>query len=421
MQFSIEELERIRHGRSRFMAMAATYCLGVYNDQFYKQAAALIAVTTGQKELQGLALILLSLPFVIFSAYAGWFADRFPKRDIVVLAKIFELLAMVVGAYGIITLNWYCIMAMVFMMGLQSTIFSPALNGSIPELYPEKYVMQANSYLKLVTTVALLLGMSMAGMALDADWVFESEKSGYFLVGIVAVAVAVIGVIVSFGAKKIDTPKTKNRFPIEGPWSSVLDIHYFKKDDMLFKALLCCMFLYAVSSTVIIAINDLGLMLSLSKTQTSYLIAALMLGIPVGALIANKLSDKYSWHKYILKAAFIMGVLLISTGFIIDPGQNGAEQMYKIILLFLLVGTAGGVFLIPVTSFIQTRPAAHEKGRAVATQNFLDFIGVIMGGGLYYLIGSKVSALTFLMIFGGIAIAFALIIKFNGEESCSKE
>ena len=416
MRFSLEEIEQIKHGRSRFMAMAATYCLGVYNDQFYKQAAALIAVSTGQKELQGLALILLSLPFVIFSAYAGWFADRLPKRDIVVFAKLFELLAMIVGAYGIVTLNWYCIMAMVFMMGLQSTIFSPALNGSIPELYPEKYVMQANSYLKLVTTVALLLGMSLAGVALDAHWFFSSEKSGYFLVGIVAVAVAVIGVIASLGTVRIDTPKTTKRFPIEGPWSSVLDMFQFKKDDMLFKALLCSMFLYGVSSTVIIAINDLGEMLSLSKTQTSYLIAALMLGIPLGAIIANKLSEKYCWHKYILKAAFVMGMLLISSGIIIDPTQNGSEQMNVIILLFLLIGAAGGIFLIPVTSFIQTRPAAHEKGRAIATQNFIDFIGVIIGGALYYLIGAKISALSFLMIFGVIAVAFSLIIKFNGDE-----
>ncbi|THB67378.1 MAG: MFS transporter [Gammaproteobacteria bacterium] len=414
MQFSKEELMQIKSGRSYFMAMAVAYCLGTFNDNFYKQAAGLIAVDLGEEQLQGVAIILLALPFVLFSAYAGWFADRFPKRNIVIFSKALELLAMLVGAYGIITVNWYCIMAMVFIMGLQSTIFSPALNGSIPELYPEKYVMQANSYLKLATTVSVLLAMSIAGTVLDCRWFGDSAESGYYLVAITAVVAALIGVVASLGSAKADSPKTKNRFPWEGPWGSVLDIIYFKKDKLLFRAFLCSMFIYGVSVTVITSINALGKTLGLSKTLTGLLTAAIMLGIPLGAFIANKLSERVSWQRYILKAAFVMGVLLLLSGLLIDAGQKGAEQLYLLIPLFLFTGVAGGVFLIPVTSFIQIRPAADEKGRALATQNFLDFIGVIIGGGIYFLISERVSALTVLMIFGGIAVAFSLLMNFKG-------
>ena len=59
--------------------MVTTYSLGVFNDNFFKQAAMLLAVAAGKSELQGTAAILFSLPFILFSAPAGWLADKFIK------------------------------------------------------------------------------------------------------------------------------------------------------------------------------------------------------------------------------------------------------------------------------------------------------------------------------------------------------
>ena len=38
--------------------------------------------------------VLFSLPFILFSAWAGWLADRLPKNRMVVWSKIMELAAM---------------------------------------------------------------------------------------------------------------------------------------------------------------------------------------------------------------------------------------------------------------------------------------------------------------------------------------
>ncbi|EKD36313.1 MAG: Major facilitator superfamily MFS_1, partial [uncultured bacterium] len=80
--------------RGKFLAMAVTYCLGVFNDNYFKQAAMLMAVSAGLSGLQGTATVLFALPFVLFSAWAGWLADRFPKRGVVIWAKALELAAM---------------------------------------------------------------------------------------------------------------------------------------------------------------------------------------------------------------------------------------------------------------------------------------------------------------------------------------
>jgi len=167
MKNSTGDMQEVKAARGRFLAMAATYFLGVFNDNLFKQAALLLAVTAGLSGLQGTATALFSLPFILFSAYGGWLADKYSKRQVIIGVKFLELFAMVLGAYGIYTMNWTWILAMVFLMGLQSAFFGPALNGSIPELYPRWYVTKANALLKLVTTLAILLGMAFAGIALD--------------------------------------------------------------------------------------------------------------------------------------------------------------------------------------------------------------------------------------------------------------
>jgi MFS family permease len=90
--------DEIRRARGKFAAMAATYFLGAFNDNFYKQAMMLIAIASGKPEFQGYAAVVFTLPFVIFAAPAGWMADRFSKRKVVIWSKVLELAAMIFGA-----------------------------------------------------------------------------------------------------------------------------------------------------------------------------------------------------------------------------------------------------------------------------------------------------------------------------------
>ncbi|MCY2925470.1 MAG: MFS transporter [Planctomycetota bacterium] len=161
---------QIRQARGKFVAMAGAYCLGVFNDNLFKQAAALVALYIAHDAgLQNLGAIMFTLPWLLFAAPAGWLADRFPKRHIVIASKALELAAMLCGAAGIILVNWPLILTMLFIMGLQACIFSPALNGSIPELYPPTYVIKANSFMKMLVTAGNLVGIIAAGLLLATE------------------------------------------------------------------------------------------------------------------------------------------------------------------------------------------------------------------------------------------------------------
>src|SRR5579864_8860355 len=104
-----------------FWGMTATQFLGAFNDNLYKQAALLVCTDmalrqNSQVDLQDVAMALFALPFVLFSGFAGYLADRTSKRRIVVLCKIAEIGIVALGAVALLHNHFYLVLAVVFLM-----------------------------------------------------------------------------------------------------------------------------------------------------------------------------------------------------------------------------------------------------------------------------------------------------------------
>jgi len=398
---------QIKQGRSKFIAMAATYFLGAFNDNFFKQAALLLAVSAGLNQLQGTATILFALPFILFSAGAGWLADRYSKKHVVIGVKLLELVAMLIGAWGMITLNWNGILAMVFIMALQSTLFGPAINGSIPELYPYEYVTKANALLKLVTTLAILMGIAFAGFAIDQGSSETLYQAGRTLVAGVVVTVSAVGVLFSFGVVKRPAQGTTAPFPWFGPLNSAKDFYHLRHDKPLCFALIGDAFFYFLASLVLLILNTFGIQqLHYSSTVTSLLIVALMVGICAGSFLAAKWTSVERWTHILFPASGGLALGLIVCGFV--PQFPEAIQMPVLIGALVISGCCGGVFIIPQSSFIQVRPAANERGKVIAVSNFGAFIGILISGKLFAWLDLTTSPSVAMLVSGGLTLAVAV-------------
>ncbi len=405
---SLEIQQQIKDGRASFIAMAITYFLGAFNDNFFKQAALLLAVAAGMSQLQSSATMLFSLPFMLFSAYAGWFADRYSKGRVVVGAKILEFCAMLVGAYGVLTLNWSCVLAMVFIMSTQSTLFGPAINGSIPELYPKEYVTTANAILKLVTTLAILAGIALSGIALDQTWFATTIPFGRVLVACAVIGVALTGLVASFWVVKKKASGNREPFPWLGPIQSLTGLFRLKKDPLLLLSVAGDAFFYLVSSLVVLILNVFGLVqLQLSATMTSLLAVSLMVGVCCGSFLAAKIASNSNWPRVMGPASCIMGIGLIATcGASFLGGQLGLVLIFAALVF---AGIGGGLFLIPIASFIQIRPRAEEKGKVIGISNFTAFSGIFISGTAFNWLTSVCSPAISLFVAGLVTLAFSAL------------
>lgn len=363
------------------MAMAATYALGTFNDNFFKQAVLLLAVAAGMPSMQGYALVIFTAPFLIFAAPAGWLADRFPKRYIVIGAKSLELLAMLAGATGVCYQQWWLIFTMLALMGTQAAIFSPALNGSLPELYPAEYVTRANGVLRLLVTIAILSGVALAGVALDMGkgQALAGVPYGRFVVGMVVIGVAALGLLASFGVPRRAAAAPGVRFPWDGPKRTFSDLWSTRADRLLVATIGADVFIWFAGSLGVLIINPLGKMqYGLSETMTSGLIVAQLVGIAGGGLLAGRFVHGERWYRVMVPAGVGMGVSMLLLAAV--PLLPVGAQVPALFALLVLVGVAGGLFLIPAESFIQVRPAADRKGAILAASNFVIFAGILLSG-----------------------------------------
>ena len=375
---------RIRKARGKFAAMAATYFLGVFNDNFFKMS---VVLATGSAAKKGLINALFAVPFILLASYAGWMADRFSKRNIVIFAKVLEVAAMLCGAAAIVSGSWPLIMIMVLIMAAQSTIFSPSLNGTIPELYPKEYVTTANGIIKVLVTAAILLGTIASGYALSPKEIVwgDATTMGQAIVGGVVIGVAVLGVLVSFFVPRRGAADPSAKFPWTGPWETLKELGALRRDPLLMLILLCDVFVWFAGAIQITVITDIGKeQFGWSEAATANVVFAGLIGVAVGGIAATKIANNRRWYRLLPWLAFAMSVPGILTTFL--PMLPPGARFWALCPLMLLMGTAAGLMMIPCESFIQVRPAPAHKGRVIAAANCGVFIGIFVSAGVYVLL-----------------------------------
>ena len=376
----VEFRQRVRRARGKFAAMATAYGLGVFNDSLYRQSAMLIAVAAGRSNIQGWTMFIFTLPYLIFASPAGWLADRFPKRRVVIGAKVMELVAMICGAVGICTGNWPLILVMVFVMAWQSCLFSPALNGSIPELYPAEYVTKANATLKVVVTPAIILGVGVASVVIankTPGW--AGVAVGRWGVAIAAVAVSALGVAASLFVASRPAASPSAPFPWRGPVNTLRELGRIYRDSLLRKVVIADVFVWSVGALLMMLVNRLVKdQLHLSEAVAGYLMAVEVIGIATGGLIGGRLAVGPRWHRILPVALALMGGLMIAAS--LTPLLPAAQMLSVFYVLMGMLGIAGGMCMIPCEAFVQVRAEPSRKGAVIASVNFVIFAGIALSG-----------------------------------------
>lgn len=370
--------------RLKFTAMVATYVGSSLNDNFYRQCIMLLVVAAGMDKFQGYGTLLFTLPFVLFSAYAGFLADRFPKRSVIITARLLALAAYIVGAVGLYFFSVPITLVVLFILGLQSTIFSPSINGTIPELYPPEYVVTANAVMRIVATGAILLGIAGSGFVLDIEGTFGNVPLGRAVAAAVAVAIAFLALITSSFIPRFPAACSTVRFPWAGPLVSIKTLMHTRRDPLLAISIFAKAFFWFSGSLQILIINKLGLtQFNLTNSLTSGLVVVELVGIAVGSMVCPRLVRGARWYRVLTPAVFVMALSMFAVAAV--PYMPAVTRRPFIIAALATLGISGGIFSVPLASFVQTRPSPDHKGRLIAASVFADFTGILTSGAVFYI------------------------------------
>jgi MFS family permease len=370
-----------------FWGMAATQFLGAFNDNLFKQLILLLATPTAAEliagkasDVQGIAQIVFAASFLIFSGVAGYLADRYSKRTVVVLSKVAEIVVMMMGLIGFLlydVVGLPGLMLVLFLMGSQSAFFGPAKYGILPEMLRGSDLPRANGIFLMLTFLAIIFGTAAAGFLL-------SDTGGRVWLGsLVCVAIAVVGTLTSLAVRRIPVAQPGLKHTLAA-WGMSRDIlRLLGRDPQLMAAIIVVSIFWMVGGIVQQTVNALGkTQLQLTDRATSMLAASIGVGIAVGCVLGGYLSRGRVNPKVVLAGAIGLFITLVLMS--LPGGEHRHLLGYRgSIPVLIVMGVFTGMFIVPVQVALQSRPPREEKGRMIATMNQFSWIGIILGAILY--------------------------------------
>ncbi len=361
-----------RAGMLGFWALIATQFQGALSDNAFKWLVSfLVLESVISREQRDFLFVLVvplvfAIPFLVFSIPGGFFADRFSKRNVTIWTKVLEVLTMGCTTFALWHNRLDLAAVALFFVCTQGAIFGPSKYGLIPELLPASKLSWGNGVIELFTLLAAI-GGTLAGGFLAHTFHGRQEKSGFFLV-----ALSLFGLLTSLGISKVPAADRKREFSWNWGKELLEELQRMRQDAVLWVAVIANTFFWFLGAILLLNIVLYATdVLQVDEAHSSYLLAALSLGIGGGSFIAGFASGRKIEVGMILPG--LTGIVL-ATGALFVPGIG-----YQTVLALLLaLGVCAGFFVVPVNALIQNRPKPEVKGRVIGAANFLSFGGIAL-------------------------------------------
>lgn len=316
--------------------------------------------------------LLLVLPYLLFSPFAGWIGDRFPKSHVIKTASIAQwfIVILLVAAMFLrsLELGFVCF----FLYSLQCCLLSPAKLGVVKELVGSKRLAFATGLVEGSVILAILAGQIVGGIWFDHN--LHSTHDGWLaalhaLYWIAAIALA--GAIV---AQLIHQTRSQSSVPFrrELMVSHIKDSAVVWRDKELRISALGVAFFWGFAGFVNLVVIEIAKHSHTAElgTAISKLMFFASLGIAGGSVFAGLLSKRgIEW------SLAPIGLFLMSSGLFVLSQLSVASPILPYMLSF--AGAGAAMFLVPLNTFLQDHPPADKRGTVIAVSNFFNNIGGI--------------------------------------------
>jgi MFS family permease len=376
-----------------FWGMVLTQFLGAFNDNLYKQAILLLMIAVPVApgvvwNMQGPATFCFSVPFILFSGYAGYLSDRHSKWLVIFLSKVAEIVIMGLAlalffvkggaAVGVVLAILFCVVA--FLMGTQSAFFGPGKYGILPELFTDRNLPMVNGVILMTTFLAIIFGTVLAGVMLG------SIPEQPWIIGLACVAIAGVGTATTLPVRRRPGASPQLRFS----WDEAAiprDMRaLLRKDSALLSAVTVSSIFWMGAAVAMLAVNDLGeLQLKVGPAKTSYLVGIISVGIAVGGAVGGFLSKGRFRVDFLAIGAWGMTVCLVLLSIPLGNANRHLLGYWGSLVVLGLLGGFTGLFAVPLQVFLQMRPPTALKGRMIGTQNLLNWIGITAASLIHFL------------------------------------
>lgn len=374
-------------GQKRFLPYFITQFFGAFNDNIFKNVLLLFVAFAGVGVLPissnlfiNLAAGLFILPFFLFSASAGVLADKYEKSWFIRKVKIAEIGIMCLGAIGFITESYLILLLLLFLMGTQSAFFGPVKYALLPQQLKQDELVPGNALVETGTFLAILLGTLGAGVIASA------ENAKYLAAGSV-VLFALLGYISSRSIPEAPASAPDLTFRWRPIQQTKQTIAIAKADRTTFQALMAISWFWFLGAAYLTQFpNFTKIYLNGSESAVSFLLALFSIGIAVGSLACDKLSN----HRIEIGIVPLGSLGITIFGWLMASSVPSSlpefetfadfvahQPLWPVFAYLLLLGASGGIFIVPLYALMQQRAKVTERAQVIAALNIYNSLFMV--------------------------------------------
>ena len=248
--------------------------------------------------------IAFTIPAVLFGSLAGVYVDRWSKKLVLILSNILRgilvlilpiLLWLAQGKMltSNISLGFFLLLTITFLVSTLTQFFAPAEQAAIPFIVPKKDLLPANSIYTTTIMALLILGFALGEPLLDladhlvGSWGFANDIGKEILVG---GAYTIAGVILI--GLKIDHDRQRQNPQDSHPLQDIGEgIQYLKTNLRVRNALIQLIILFSIfAALVILAVSLADKIPELEADEFGILLATTVvcMGTPIKAAKAPR-------------------------------------------------------------------------------------------------------------------------------------
>ncbi|CAH1592311.1 Lysophospholipid transporter LplT / 2-acylglycerophosphoethanolamine acyltransferase [Vibrio owensii] len=382
----------------RFFPYFVTQCLGALNDNIYKNVL-LLMVTYSQIDslpmsvdlFVNLAAGLFILPFFLFSAHAGAIADNMDKAKLIRRLKLIELVIMSCAATAIMTQSAILMLVLLFMTGTQSAYFGPVKYALLPQALKPDELVKGNAWVEIGTFLSILIGTLSAGLLL-------AISNGMLIASCIVITLSLLGFLSSANIPSLPSKKShKVKFePITGLKKT---LKLAQKQRGIWMSILAISWFWFMGATYLTQFPNFAREhLFADSTVVSLLLALFSVGIATGSWLCEKLS--FNQVELGILPFGIFGLTIFSADLLwaVPAIESFPSQYYdvhsfiaqsshiRVMTDLFLVGVSGGVFIVPLYAFIQSRSEEGECAQSIAANNIMNALFMVASAAVSILV-----------------------------------
>lgn len=359
----------------------------------------LVLTLTSSAFSLGLVPIAQFLPTIIFTLSGGLLADRFPKRQLMLVTQSVSAILSFILAIMVLTDEiaiWH-IYLFAFLLGTANAIDAPARQSFVSELVGEQHTTQAVSLNAAATNVGRIVGPALAGAVLatiGAGWCFALNGLSFMVV---------VLTLLKMNPAEFLQGKVKE---VRGTLHD--GFRYAARHQLIATCLLSILIATVFGSNFAVWVPLLAKQVyATGANGFGWFMSSLGVGAVIGALVLAVLSDRRPPGGWVPFQVAVLGGTLVTIGAVsVAPLSSW--------LALLLIGMFGFVLTFNAslaTSSIQLAAPGEIRGRVMALY-FLCSNGAVPLGA--FIAGSLASAFGtpwMMIVSGSICIALVLAMR----------